>query len=230
MKCTESDDHIPNIVKKRRFEKTEAPSEPVCFFCDEKIKDRENCRHVGSVDVDKKVRKAAEILGEGPILGKLLHHDMIAMKATYHPACLTNLYKKAARKEKETEKKFKAVLFKPTVNDCSDQLHYQNETPMNEELTEMDRVTLSKASDILRKHILKIKQSFNGSFSSDAEEASIPSCLTTFITFFPRLHYTTSPVGLHRRSGFMQVPGPLPTTMQMCHQRLEMHASLCMWV
>jgi hypothetical protein len=66
--------------------------EQACFFCEESC---ENGRQVSSKKVDKKVRKAAEALGDGKLLGKLLHRDMIAMKASYHPACLTALCRNA---------------------------------------------------------------------------------------------------------------------------------------
>jgi hypothetical protein len=72
-----------------------------CFFCEETITEKIDGRAVSSLEVDEKIRDAAQILGDGEVISKLLHHDMVALKAVYHPTCLTNYYKSAGRREKK---------------------------------------------------------------------------------------------------------------------------------
>ena len=64
-----------------------------CFICEISgtLKD---LRRASTFKLDTKVRKCALQLKDSKLLAKLSDGDLIAQKAKYHPACLTDLYRK----------------------------------------------------------------------------------------------------------------------------------------
>ena len=86
-RCRPATEHLEATtpVKTRRMDippQNDNENKQVCFFCEEPC---QNGRQVASLSVDKKVRNAAETLGDGKLLGKLaLHWNLVAIKAVYH--------------------------------------------------------------------------------------------------------------------------------------------------
>ena len=80
-----------------------------CFFCDEK---NGILHKVTSEDLDKKVRKCANYLGDTRILTKLAIYDMRTLNASYHNLCLSKLYKRSEVKKERvlTDSAFHSVV------------------------------------------------------------------------------------------------------------------------
>ena len=64
-----------------------------CFIC-EKSGTLQDHRSVSALKLDTKVSKCASQLNDNKLLAKPSDRDLIAEKAKYHPACLTDLYRK----------------------------------------------------------------------------------------------------------------------------------------
>ena len=79
------------------------------FFCDEK---NGILHKVTSEDLDKKVRKCANYLGDTRILTKLAIYDMRTLNASYHNLCLSKLYKRSEVKKERvlTDSAFHSVV------------------------------------------------------------------------------------------------------------------------
>jgi len=67
---------------------------------------------VTSEDLDKKVRKCANYLGDTRILTKLAIYDMRTLNASYHNLCLSKLYKRSEVKKERvlTDSAFHSVV------------------------------------------------------------------------------------------------------------------------
>jgi hypothetical protein len=94
----DSDSEVTSMtpMKTRGVAASDVNRRKTCFFCEETSTEKIDGRAVSSLEVDEKIRAAAQILGDGDVISKLLHHDMVALKAVYHSTCLTNYYKSSS--------------------------------------------------------------------------------------------------------------------------------------
>ena len=97
--------HFERENKKRKLNKDEAKADDVlpktrsrlsaqnfqkqCFLCNTVTS--EPLHQVQTINVDKRVRSAAEVLVDQELLAKLSEGDLVATEASYHNACLTKL-------------------------------------------------------------------------------------------------------------------------------------------
>ena len=71
-------------------------NEQLCYICDELSIEEDSPGHLaGSLQLNKRVRKCAEILEKPFLNSELLNEDMITQDAIYHRNGLTDSYKKA---------------------------------------------------------------------------------------------------------------------------------------
>ena len=70
------------------------PSTSSCIFCGE-VGNKKELRRASTLGLDRKVKECAQVVGDRSLLVKLAAGDMVAIRALYHRACLTRLYRKA---------------------------------------------------------------------------------------------------------------------------------------
>ena len=144
-RCRPREEPSPVPVKTRRLDivvilvdNAVTKEHQACFICERPCPDG---RNVWSLEVDVNVRKAAETLGDGELLGKMLHQDLIALNAVYHHTCLSNLYRRAEEqnKENETQRDMSAkdviareITLKNTLDFLERQRNLQKTIPMSE--------------------------------------------------------------------------------------------------
>lgn len=74
-------------------------NDDTCFFCHQEL-DSEY-RQAETLELDKRVRKAAECLGDTTLLAQLSTGDMVAREAKYHAKCLVALYNRVRAAQKD---------------------------------------------------------------------------------------------------------------------------------
>jgi hypothetical protein len=150
--------------KKRRTEK-ENTNEKVCFICDLKCTRKQNVRRVQNMELDSKVRKAAE-LSDHHLLGKLLHHYLVAMNARYHTKCIAKLLRRANQASSlQKENEPQSMYVNPPTKDLQETLHHiatQSETrdriPMSEVTKFVNEKLQGQSSDASNMHSTRLRQ------------------------------------------------------------------------
>ena len=106
-----------------------------CFFFDNS---NGTLLKVLTFQLEKRVRKCANILGDNVLLGKLSSGDMIALDAMYHSTCFLNLYSECNQKETDV-----------TYDDTDKQIHGQ---VLSEHAQYMEQV----AKDDIKNNVFKL--------------------------------------------------------------------------
>ena len=79
----------------KRKRSTEASKDQSnCFFCDDSA-GKEGLHEASTFQLDKNLRRAATLIGDMQLLGRLSAGDMVALEAKYHTNCLLKLYNHA---------------------------------------------------------------------------------------------------------------------------------------
>ena len=95
--CTDNDVYTTCKRKRSRSLSTEPNAQEVtCFFCGQSS-GAIGLHEAATLQIDKRVRACAVVLGDTELLAKLSPADMVALEAKYHTKCLVALYNRTRK-------------------------------------------------------------------------------------------------------------------------------------
>ena len=120
-----------------------------CFFCEGEGEPKD-LRSASTFQLDARVRKCALQLQNKKLLAKLSIGDLIAQEAMYHPACLTELYRKA--KVQSIDKEF------TEEENMSYSLVFAELTEYMEECRQTENLPVFKLADLTKLYADRLQQ------------------------------------------------------------------------
>ena len=78
----------------KRTRSTSSNDQSKCFFCGESA-GKEGLDEGSTFQLDKNARRAATVMGDMQLLGRVSAGDIVALEAKYHTNCLLKLYNRA---------------------------------------------------------------------------------------------------------------------------------------
>eukprot|EP00112_Aurelia_sp_Birch-Aquarium-sp1_P024416 Seg771.7 transcript_id=Seg771.7/GoldUCD/mRNA.D3Y31 product="hypothetical protein" protein_id=Seg771.7/GoldUCD/D3Y31 len=111
-------------------------NQETCFFCGKEGDDSKKLHKAATFQIDQQVRRAAALVKDTELLGKLSAGDMVALDAVYHAQCLVTLYNRARKEsqvmnnEDSSERALAGIVFAELVTYIEDSRAKSDESPI----------------------------------------------------------------------------------------------------